>query len=150
MNLLSEFYDKMSYRGFVSRGHWNSGPIASLRSGLRILGFSSPSFFTWDYDLGFALRPNAEGRCEWKERIISALIVTVCETGLMRGTPPQTLRIAIVGDSFSAAMQVPMEQTFWSILERELKDCPVIDQQNVEVINFGVDKYGTTQELLTL
>ena len=64
--------------------------------------------------------------------------------------PPQTLRIAIVGDSFSAAMQVPMEQTFWSILERELKDCPVIDQQNVEVINFGVDKYGTTQELLTL
>ena len=122
-----------------------------LEVGLRILGISSPRFFTWDYDLGFALRPNAEGwwRMEGEDYI------RINSDGLRdrahaREKPPQTLRIAILGDSFSAAMQVPLEQTFWSILERELKECPVIDQQNVEVINFGVDKYGTTQELLTL
>ena len=122
-----------------------------LEVGLRILGISSPRFFTWDYDLGFALRPNAEGwwRMEGEDYI------RINSDGLRdrahaREKPPATLRIAILGDSFSAAMQVPMEQTFWSILERELKECPVIDQQNVEVINFGVDKYGTTQELLTL
>ncbi len=32
-----------------------------LEVGLRILGISSPRFRMWDYDLGFALRPNAEG-----------------------------------------------------------------------------------------
>ena len=122
-----------------------------LEVGLRILGISSPRFFAWDYDLGFALRPNAEG---WW-RMEGEAYIRINSDGLRDRThakekPPATLRIAILGDSFAAAMQVPIEQTFWSILERELKKCPAMDQQNVEIINFGVDKYGTAQELLTL
>jgi hypothetical protein len=47
-------------------------------------------------------------------------------------------------------MQLPMEQAFWAVLERELGGCAALAGRPVEVINFGVSGYGTTQELLTL
>jgi len=47
-------------------------------------------------------------------------------------------------------MHVPMEQTFWSLLERRLEACPAFAGKHVEVLNFGVSGYGTAQELMTL
>ena len=64
--------------------------------------------------------------------------------------PPNTLRIAVLGDSFTEAVQVPLENTFWSLLEQRLHDCAGEPQRPVEVINFGVSGYSTAQELLTL
>ena len=64
--------------------------------------------------------------------------------------PANTFRIAVLGDSFSEAMHVPMEQTYWALMERRLKDCAALRGRNVEVINFGVSGYGTAQELITL
>jgi hypothetical protein len=45
---------------------------------------------------------------------------------------------------------VPIELTFWSLLERQLQGCKVFPGKQVEVVNFGVSGYGTAQELLTL
>ena len=67
-----------------------------------------------------------------------------------RAKPADTVRIAVLGDSFAEAMHVPMEQTFWSLLERKLQECNAFPGKQVEVINFGVSGYGTAQELLTL
>jgi hypothetical protein len=64
--------------------------------------------------------------------------------------PAGTVRIAVLGDSFTEAMHVPMEQTFWSLLEHKLQECNAFPGKTVEVINFGVSGYGTAQELMTL
>src|SRR2546423_8076300 len=64
--------------------------------------------------------------------------------------PPNTFRIAVLGDSYAEAFQVEQDAAFWSVLERRLNDCSVLEGRKVEVINFGVGGYGTAQELLTL
>jgi hypothetical protein len=64
--------------------------------------------------------------------------------------PPNTLRIAVLGDSYPAAMQVNREEAFWAIMEKELQSCDNLRGRNIEVINFGKSGFGTTQELLTL
>src|SRR5207253_4628700 len=63
--------------------------------------------------------------------------------------PPNTLRIAILGDSMTEALQVPVQYTFWHILEHDLAACKSLGGRQVEVMNFGVSGYGTAQELLT-
>ncbi len=65
--------------------------------------------------------------------------------------PPKTYRIAVLGDSFAEALQVPMEKTFWWKMRKQLnKKCSALGDRKVEVINFGVQGYGTAQELMTL
>ena len=67
-----------------------------------------------------------------------------------KAKPPNTLRIAVLGDSYPEAFQLPMENAFWAVMERELASCPVVAGRTVEAINFGVSGYSTTQELLVL
>jgi hypothetical protein len=64
--------------------------------------------------------------------------------------PPNTYRIAVLGDSFTEALQVPVEKTFSSVLERQLSGCSELKGKTVEAINFGVTGYGTAQELQML
>jgi hypothetical protein len=64
--------------------------------------------------------------------------------------PKDTVRIAVLGDSFAEAFQVPMEKTFWSILQSELNQYKPFGDKNIQVINFGVSGYGTAQELIRL
>ena len=65
--------------------------------------------------------------------------------------PPKTFRIAVMGDSFTEALQVPMEKTFWWKMRKQLnKKCTALSDRKVEVINFGVQGYGTAQQLMTL
>jgi hypothetical protein len=64
--------------------------------------------------------------------------------------PPNTFRVAVLGDSFTEALQVAIEKTFSSALELELAGCPELKGKNVEVMNFGVSGYGTAQELQML
>jgi len=56
--------------------------------------------------------------------------------------PAGVWRVAIVGDSVGAALQVAHAQRFPTILERVLRDVG----ENVEVLNFCVNGYGTLQE----
>ncbi|MGL5061778.1 MAG: SGNH/GDSL hydrolase family protein [Microcoleus sp.] len=114
---------------------------------------SAPTnFHTSDRDLGWKLKPNASG--EWKGE--GASFVRVNSEGLRdrehsKAKPPNTLRVAVLGDSFTEAIHVPIEQTFWSKLERKLGNCKTVKgQKNVEVINFGVQGYSTAQALVML
>lgn len=52
-----------------------------------------------------------------------------------------TVRIAVLGDSFTEAFHVENEETFTRLLESRFKG-------KVEVLNFGVAGFGTVQELL--
>ena len=118
---------------------------------LRVIGYTYPIFYETDYYRGFALRPGMEGHYQRE----GESDVRINSDGLRdrehaKAKPADTVRIAVLGDSFSEAMHVPMEQTFWSLLEGRLKECNVFPGKQVEVINFGVSGYGTAQELLTL
>lgn len=118
---------------------------------LRVIGYSYPLFYTTDSDRGFALQPGVEGHYQRE----GESYVRINSDGLRdgehaRAKPADTVRVAVLGDSFTEAMHVPMEQTFWSLLERKLQECNAFPGKKVEVINFGVSGYGTAQELMTL
>jgi hypothetical protein len=118
---------------------------------LRLAGVSYPNFYRPDAWRGWSLRPGAEGW--WRKeglayvRINSAGLRDV-EHAVAR--PPGRLRIAVLGDSCAEALQVPLAQTFWKLLERQVAGCPAAAGRVVETLGFGVAGYGTAQELLTL
>ena len=125
--------------------------ILLLELALRAIDYSSPNFYRSDLYTGAALRAGAEGW--WRKEGES--YVKINSNGLrdrehQKPKPSGTFRIAVLGDSYAEAMQVPMEDTFWKVLELELQTCQAFQGRQIEVINFGVAGYGTAQELLTL
>jgi len=119
--------------------------------GLRIIGFSYPQFYALDPSLGYSLRPNIEG---WYRKE-GASYVRINSDGLRdrehsTSKPPDTIRLAVIGDSYTEAMHVEMDQTFWRVAETILPNCPDLGGKKIEVINFGVSGYGTAQEFLML
>ncbi|GAB4109202.1 MAG: hypothetical protein Kow001_08930 [Acidobacteriota bacterium] len=61
--------------------------------------------------------------------------------------PAGTRRIAVVGDSFSEAIQVNLEETFFRRLEAKLNQQ---GPEHWEILNFGVGDFGNAQALLAL
>lgn len=118
---------------------------------LRATGYSYQTFYRPDDALGYTLEPGAEG---WHKKE-GRSYVRVNSDGLRdreyaTRKPPNTFRVAVVGDSYAEALQVAEEDGFTSVLERSLPVCPALAGRAVEVINFGVSGYSTAQELLTL
>jgi hypothetical protein len=119
---------------------------------LRIAGVSYPNFYEPDPRRGWALQPGAEG---WWIKEGRAW-VQVSSQGMRDEEhavpkPAGVVRVAVLGDSCVEALQVPQEQTFWELLEKELAaSCPAVQGRTVEALDFGVSGYGTAQELLTL
>jgi lysophospholipase L1-like esterase len=125
--------------------------VLILEVALRLGGISYPYFYIPDPHTGYVHKANAEG---WWQKEGQAYI-RINSAGLRdrehaKPKPHGTFRIAVLGDSYTEAVQVVTEQTFWTILERELQQCQALAGRQVEVINFGVSGYGTGQELLAL
>ena len=59
---------------------------------------------------------------------------------------PGVTRILVLGDSMTAAIQVPLADTFVKVLEERLQDA--FPTSRFEVVNAGIIGYGTTNELL--
>jgi len=122
-----------------------------LEVALRLAGISYGSFYTRDRQTGAALRPGARGR--WP--VEGNQFVRISGKGLRdrehaTAKPPGTLRIAVLGDSYVEALQVPPEENFHTVMEREIAACLAPAGMKAEAINFGVSGYGTAQELLML
>lgn len=118
---------------------------------LHVAGISYPVFNTYDELRGVALKPNKSGlyRHEGEGYLrINSLGYRDVEHAIEKS--PKTFRIAVLGDSYAEARQVALEDTFWSYLQQHLNTCPALTDKHVEVLNFGIGGYGTTQELLTL
>jgi lysophospholipase L1-like esterase len=62
--------------------------------------------------------------------------------------PPGVLRVAVLGDSFVQAVQVPLEKTATQLLEARLQAAPPAGFQAAEVLNLGVSNHGVGQGLL--
>ena len=116
-----------------------------------MLGVSYPLPYAPDPHCGTRLKPDFQG---WWRKEGNAFI-HINKYGFRHGDrnlekPENGLRIAVLGDSFIEAFQVPEEQTFCAVLEKELTDCESLAGRRVEVLNFGVSGYGTAQELQML
>ena len=131
-----------------------SGLVVALliaEVGLRLLGFSRFDPYIVDSEVGFSLRPNAAGW--WRREGVT--YVTINSRGLhdrehVVAKPPDTIRIVVLGDSFAEALQVPMENAFWAVMEKQLQGCVAPTRVKVEVLNFGVSGFSTARELITL
>lgn len=131
-----------------------TGIVAALIVGevaLRLFGFSQPDFYIYDRWRGWALNPGVAG---WQREEGDAYF-SINRYGF-RGPAvnfkkaPDVYRIAVLGDSFTEASQVNYSQTFSAVMQRRLAQCPALKGKTVQVLDFGVDSYGTAQEYLTL
>ena len=128
--------------------------LIMLEIGFRIL-YPDPSpklvnqGLRFDNTLGLAFTPGVEG---WNTSLRGeySTYVTINNKGL-RGREyaytgrDNTFRILMLGDSFTAGLQVPETQTFSKLLEARLRQ--QFPKTNIEVINAGVVGYGTDNEL---
>jgi len=118
---------------------------------LRVVGYSAPLFYTPDYFRGVVLRPNVAGTYQREGRnYISINSAGLRDREHSIAKPANTIRIALLGDSYCEALQVPLEQTFWWLLQQKLESCDQFAGKHIEIINFGVSGYGAGQELITL
>ncbi|MEZ6131418.1 MAG: SGNH/GDSL hydrolase family protein [Planctomycetaceae bacterium] len=113
---------------------------------LAVVGVSFPRPYIPDPHIGTRLQP---GLCAWFGKEGGAW-VCVNESGFRDDShaieaDPDTLRIAVLGDSYVEAAQVALEDTFWKVLETRLSKQ---SKRNVEVMGFGISGFGTAQELL--
>src|SRR5438552_6464522 len=125
--------------------------LLALEVIMRLAGFTYPVLYRPDPFCGSALRESAEG---WY-RGETQNYIWINRAGLrdrehQEAKPAGTFRIAVLGDSYAEAFQVPMERTFWWILQEELSRDSRFASLRFEVINFGVGGYGTAQELQIL
>lgn len=123
--------------------------VIMLEIALRVVGISYPYFRMIDASTGFAPRPNARG---WNRNEGEAYI-EINADGFRDEVhtiekPENTIRIAVLGDSFTEALQVDIDETFWKIAEKNMQTCVGTDV--VEFLNFGVSGFGTAQELQML
>lgn len=125
--------------------------MMTMEIGLRVAGVEYHILYVADEYRGWALRPGitAMGTQE------GHALVRVNADGLRdrehtKAKPENTIRIAVLGDSFTEAQGVAAEDTFWAVMEDNLRTCRAWAGLDVEVINFGVSAYGTAQELITL
>lgn len=115
---------------------------------LRLLGVSFPLPYVPDSACGSRLRP---GLCAWYTKEGRAYF-RINSAGFRDREhclekPPDTFRVAVLGDSYAEALQVDQQETFWAVLERELQQRDFAPGRAVEILNFGVSGFGTAQEL---
>jgi hypothetical protein len=128
-------------------------PALLFEAGLRAGGARYDStFFVADRELGWALRPHAAG---WQTVEGRQFVTTNAEGYRDRERsvrkPEGVYRIAVLGNSWTEAMQVPLDKTYPSLLEQLLpkEDLPH-GARKLEVLNFAVSGYSTGQQLLQL
>jgi len=118
---------------------------------LRAVGYSVPVWFQPDPQLGWTLRPGAAG---WFTKEGRAY-VRVNSSGrrdrdVLLHKPKDVYRIAVLGDSYSEAMQVVREAAYWALLPERLAACGFQPGKRIEVLNFGVSGHGTAQQYVML
>lgn len=117
------------------------------------LGFPQGDFF-YEYDdqLGARLIPNARGLWRVEDRVTP---VVTNEWGFRGWNAPReksanTIRVALIGDSYVEALQVEESAMVGNVLNDLLRERPERKRagKKVEVLSFGVSGYGTAQGYL--
>src|SRR5262245_26209676 len=133
--------------------------LVVLEAGLQMIALGFPSydvlFLQPDRVLGWKQVPNHHwtwAGADWYASDFSVNVETNAlgfrdidrEVAKLRGVK----RVALLGDSFIEAVQVPFKKTAGQLLERDLVSSSV-HSRKWEVLNFGISNYGIGQYLLT-
>lgn len=124
-----------------------------LEIALRLLGLGAPpalgknafDYFTWDAELGWELRPGAEGRLKSEEFDVAIRVNSRGERAdaeIPVERTPGKRRLLVIGDSFSFGHGVEATEAWPALLEGLLSES--------EVVNLSVTGYGTDQQVLRL
>ncbi|WP_462321012.1 SGNH/GDSL hydrolase family protein, partial [Halochromatium sp.] len=147
--------------------------------GLRLMGQSYYWAFAKRVDpvLGWRPPPQSQGWQRFEgEALISTNALGFRDQDHPQAKPEDVLRIAVLGDSFTEAVQVPLDQTWWRLMGESLNkgfcasDSTIpltvtgadaepmptaraepeaeLGQPAVDVLNFAVSGYSTAQSLL--
>lgn len=126
--------------------------LALCEVGLRVARYwSEPQLYAGDIGRGWKLRARAEGVVTGENRQyvrINSLGWRDVERAYAK--PSGMVRIAVLGNSWTEALQVPQENTYCAVLEQKLAGRACFAGKRVEVLNFGVAGYSTGQEFLAL
>lgn len=125
--------------------------ILACEAALRLTRFSYPVITRSDPDMGYAFVPNLR----FEHRTEGYSVVDINRFGFRDpdwsiDKPENTYRIAVVGDSFIAALEVAKEKRLTDLLAKQLTDSETFAGRQVEVMNFGQPGFGTAQELQVL
>ncbi len=122
--------------------------LVAVEIGLRLVGVSYPEFHRLDDNRGWAPRPGVAGWWTVEgEAYVDNNAAGFRDRDHALAKPAGVYRIAVLGDSFTEARAIPLDQTYWSIAGERLAACLGTP---VEMLNFGVNGYGAAQELITL
>ena len=125
--------------------------LIAVEVALRLADVSYPVFTAYDPIAGWKRAPGMRGRYrEEGDAFVQINASGYRDEEHALEKPPGVLRIAVLGDSFTEALQIDLADTFWKRLESELGGCPALGGRRVEALSFGVSGYGSAQELLAL
>ena len=98
-----------------------------------------------DPDAGYVMRPNTCVRLKTTEydEVLKTNSLGMVGPELPATKPPGEFRIVVLGDSYTVGGQVPYEQTFPAVLEKQLHDA---GYTNVRIIDAGVGGYTEYNE----
>jgi hypothetical protein len=115
------------------------GVLLGLELFLRVAGYQARDPYGPDPVLGWTRRPaldvNAAGVRDRRTLIHKA---------------EDVYRIAVLGDGYTEAMDLPVNQTYWRLLPKHLEECGFQPGRRVEVLNFAVAGYSTAQAYVML
>lgn len=115
---------------------------------LRAAGISYPILVEPDPVAGGRLRPYAEGWFTEEGRgYVVANDLGYRDDVHPVEKPPNHYRVAFLGDSFTEALQVSLDETWWRLVGRDLTRCDAVGEKVVEVMNFSLSGIGTAQQL---
>ncbi len=127
---------------------WQVAAVLFVEATLFCAGLGEEEIFKLDPVLGSAHLTNK--RVTWRSEGYSVSWfnnVGMRDSAITIAKPPGTLRVALLGDSLTESLQVPMEKTFGKVMERQLSEEL---HKPVQVLNFGVSGYSTAQEYILL
>ncbi|HIA53378.1 MAG TPA: SGNH/GDSL hydrolase family protein [Candidatus Melainabacteria bacterium] len=128
---------------------WQIVAILLVEFTLSLAGLGEEEIYKLDKTFGFVHMNNK--RVTWRSEGFARSYFGpdgMREPGLTIQKPPGVFRIALLGDSMVESLQVPLEQTFGQLLEKELKKSS--SGKEIQILNFGNSGYSTAQEDLQL
>ena len=132
---------KFSFMGHALEPY--APPLKRARRAFSI--YQNQSAYVYDEMLGWTIRPNITDEVTWQEEPFTTNSVGLrSRREYSQRPPPDTLRIALFGDSFTAGDEVSDDETWGHQLEMRLNQAGI----RTEVLNFGVNGYGMDQAFL--
>jgi hypothetical protein len=110
-------------------------------------GFVLEGMYVNDDEVGYRLAPNFEGEIRRGE-VVTAFCTNSLGLRAEEVGPKTKTRILVFGDSFTWGWGVPQDEVWTAWTQKEV--ARLAGEESVEVINCGVNGYGTENELKLL